>query len=291
MADKSVRPIDIVSLSGAPSAPGSGFVRIYGKTDGKIYGKNDSNTEFDLTQETNTSTGALINSATEKVTPVDADMVGLMDSAASNILKKLSWLNIKATLKAYFDTLYPSGSGTSTGTNTGDNAVNSNYSGLVSNATHTGEVTGATALTLANTAISNRTTVTAATNDFVLISDTSDSNNLKKALVSDFAGSSGTLSINAQTGTTYTLVLADAGKLVRCSNAAAITLSVPLDSSVAFPTGTVISIEQQGAGIVTVTPISGVTINPTARKTWGQNAVIQLIKVGTDTWNLINGTV
>lgn len=43
----------------------------------------------------------------------------------------------------------PSGSGTSTGTNTGDNAVNSLYSGLVSNATHTGDATGATDLTLA----------------------------------------------------------------------------------------------------------------------------------------------
>jgi hypothetical protein len=56
--------------------------------------------------ESTTTMGALINGATEKTTPVDADMVGLMDSAASNILKKLSWLNIKATLKTYFDTLY-----------------------------------------------------------------------------------------------------------------------------------------------------------------------------------------
>lgn len=56
--------------------------------------------------ETTTTTGALINGATAKTTPVDADFVGLMDSAASNILKKLSWANIKATLKAYFDTLY-----------------------------------------------------------------------------------------------------------------------------------------------------------------------------------------
>lgn len=36
------------------------------------------------------------------------------------------------------------------GTNTGDNATNSQYSGLVSNATHTGDVTGSGALTLAN---------------------------------------------------------------------------------------------------------------------------------------------
>jgi len=47
-----------------------------------------------------------INAATAKTTPVDADLFGIVDSAASNVLKKLSWLNIKATLKTYFDTLY-----------------------------------------------------------------------------------------------------------------------------------------------------------------------------------------
>ena len=56
--------------------------------------------------ETATTTGALINTTTAKTTPVDADMVGVMDSGASNILKKMSWANIKATLKTYFDTLY-----------------------------------------------------------------------------------------------------------------------------------------------------------------------------------------
>lgn len=50
--------------------------------------------------ETATTAGALINGATAKTTPVDADYVGLMDSAASNILKKLSWANLKATLIA-----------------------------------------------------------------------------------------------------------------------------------------------------------------------------------------------
>lgn len=48
--------------------------------------------------ETTTTLGSKINGATEKTTPVDADMVGLMDSAASNVLKKLSWANIKAGL-------------------------------------------------------------------------------------------------------------------------------------------------------------------------------------------------
>jgi hypothetical protein len=52
------------------------------------------------------SIGLMINGLTEKTTPVDADMFGLMDSAASNLLKKLSWTNTKATLKSYNDTLY-----------------------------------------------------------------------------------------------------------------------------------------------------------------------------------------
>lgn len=48
------------------------------------------------------------HSATSKTTPIDDDELPLLDSAAGNILKKITWSNIKATLKTYFDTLYPS---------------------------------------------------------------------------------------------------------------------------------------------------------------------------------------
>lgn len=54
----------------------------------------------------------VIHAATAKNTPVDADTLPLIDSEASNGLKKLSWANIKAALKAYFDTLYFSVTGT-----------------------------------------------------------------------------------------------------------------------------------------------------------------------------------
>jgi hypothetical protein len=67
-----------------------------------------ANKRYADTRVSVTSVGSLINGAAEKTTPVDADMLGLMDSAASNVLKKLSWSSIKARLKAYFDTLYPS---------------------------------------------------------------------------------------------------------------------------------------------------------------------------------------
>lgn len=46
------------------------------------------------------------HAATGKTTPVDADELPLVDSAASNVLKKLTWANLKATAKTYFDTIY-----------------------------------------------------------------------------------------------------------------------------------------------------------------------------------------
>lgn len=49
---------------------------------------------------------ALIHAATSKTTPVDADEFGIVDSAASNVLKKLTWANLKATLLAYFQGLF-----------------------------------------------------------------------------------------------------------------------------------------------------------------------------------------
>ena len=62
-----------------------------------------------------TTLGPTINGLVSKTTPVNADMIPLMDSAASNATKKVSWTNIKTTLKTYFDTLYI-GKSTSTGT-------------------------------------------------------------------------------------------------------------------------------------------------------------------------------
>jgi hypothetical protein len=70
-----------------------------------------------------TAFGSQVGAATSKATPVDADYLPLYDSAAANALRKLTWANVKATLKAYFDTLYQA-TGTallkSGGTMTGD---------------------------------------------------------------------------------------------------------------------------------------------------------------------------
>jgi hypothetical protein len=95
------------------------------------------------------------------------------------------------------------------------------------------------------------------------------------------------LAINAQTGTTYTPVLADNGKLVTLSNASAITLTVPTNASVAYATGAQINIEQIGAGQVTVVGDTGVTVNGTGTKLRTQWSAATLVKLGTDSWTLI----
>lgn len=69
---------------------------------------------------------ATVHASTSKATPVDADELPLSDSAASNALKKLTWANLKATLKTYFDTLYLQLSG---GTMTG--AINMGGNGII----------------------------------------------------------------------------------------------------------------------------------------------------------------
>ena len=92
---------------------------------------------------------------------------------------------------------------------------------------------------------------------------------------------------NAQTGTTYTLVLSDKDKLVTLSNASAITLTVPTNASVAYPTGSVVNIQQIGSGQVTVVGDTGVTVNATGTTTRTQWSAASLVKTATDTWTLI----
>lgn len=79
-------------------------------------------TYFD-TLYTGTPLGVIIHALTGKTTPVDADELVISDSADSNNGKKLTWANIKATLKTYFDTLYYTAN-QSTYTPTLDNTTN-----------------------------------------------------------------------------------------------------------------------------------------------------------------------
>jgi len=91
---------------------------------------------------------------------------------------------------------------------------------------------------------------------------------------------------NAQTAS-YTLVLTDKDKIIEMSTTSptANTLTVPLNSSVAFPIGSEIVVFQTGTGQTTIAGASGVTVNATpGLKLRAQWSAVTLIKRGTDTW-------
>lgn len=94
------------------------------------------------------------------------------------------------------------------------------------------------------------------------------------------------LTLNAQTGTTYTLVLTDAHKLVTLSNGSPITCTVPPNSSVAFEVGDQVNLLQLGAGQVTVAAGAGVAIRSEGSKLKlkGQYATATLVKIAADEW-------
>jgi hypothetical protein len=89
-------------------------------------------------------------------------------------------------------------------------------------------------------------------------------------------------------GASYVLVLADANRLVEMENGSANNLTIPPNSSVAFPVGTIIYISQLGAGQTTVVAGSGVTLRSAGGKTKlsVQYSMGRLIKRGTDEWYL-----
>jgi hypothetical protein len=92
---------------------------------------------------------------------------------------------------------------------------------------------------------------------------------------------------NRQTAS-YTLVLGDADKLVEINNASANNLTIPLNSSVAFSTGTQILLAQYGAGQTTIVATSGVTVrsNGAKLKLNAQYSGATLIKIAENEWYL-----
>lgn len=95
--------------------------------------------------------------------------------------------------------------------------------------------------------------------------------------------------INAQTGTTFTPALSDAGKLVTLSNAAAITVTLPSNTAVAFPIGTQIDFTGIGVGLFTIVAGSGATANGIANplKQRARYGVISAVKISTNGWLVV----
>ena len=124
-------------------------------------------------------------------------------------------------------------------------------------------ITGATAATryVGGTASGHPSTGTFAVGDFVV-------DQTGAIWVCTAAGTPGTWADSAgsgvkssqQSGSTYTFVLGDAGTVVESTGASAATFTIPPNSSVAFPVGTLIEIFQDGAGQVTIAAGAGVTL-------------------------------
>lgn len=101
------------------------------------------------------------------------------------------------------------------------------------------------------------------------------------------AGLNGGVSINTQTGTSYTLAAGDADNIVEMNNASANTVTIPTNASVPFPIGTIITITQLGAGATTVQGDTGVTVNGTSAGSAALSAQydgVSLYKRDTDVW-------
>jgi hypothetical protein len=153
-------------------------------------------------------------------------------------------------------------------TSTAGNIIVYNASGVPTSVTETGDIT-----------ISD-SGVTAIASGVVVNADISTTAAIDLGKLAD-------VSTSAQTAS-YTLVLADKNKIVEMNVGSANTLTVPLNSSVAFPVGSQINILQTGSGQTTITATGGVTINATpGLKMRAQWSSATLIKRATDGWVLI----
>jgi len=86
----------------------------------------------------------------------------------------------------------------------------------------------------------------------------------------------------------YTLVLSDANKVVELNFSSGNNLIVPTNANVAFPSGTIITLAQYGAGQVNIIGDTGVTLRSSGGKfkTAAQYSVATLYKRDTNEWYL-----
>jgi hypothetical protein len=206
----------------------------------------------------------LISALTGKTTPVDADKIPVLDSENSF---NHNWLSF-SSLKTYLSGLYAPIADVEIGAALTD--------------TDTIPVYDTSITTQKKSLVSRLWTYVEAKltlNPLILGGVTIDSNQI-------ISGARGTL-VNLQSDS-YGLLLVDAGKTVLMDKSTAQTLTIPANSSIAFPVGTLINIVQTGDGQVSVA-ITTDTLNSSGAKVklTGRYSAATLIKTTSTSWVLI----
>jgi hypothetical protein len=296
-----IKTINSTSILGSGNIAISSAVA-WGGVTGTLSNQTDLQTALDGKVDENSA----ITGATK--TKVTYDQKGLVTAGADATTADIA----DSTNKRYVTDAQSTVIGNTSGTNTGDNATNSQYSGLAASkqdtlvsATNIKTINSTSVLGSGNIAV--EPTITATTSaDYYRgdktfatlnktavalgnVDNTSDANKpVSTAQQTALDAKTNKLIVTNRQTASYTLVLGDADKLVEVNNASANNLTIPLNSSVAFATGTQILLAQYGAGQTTIVATSGVTIrsNGAKLKLNAQYSGATLIKIDTNEWYL-----
>jgi hypothetical protein len=289
------------------SVLGSGNIAIssavaWGGVTGTLSNQTDLQTALDGKVDENSA----ITGATK--TKVTYDAKGLVTAGADATTADIA----DSTNKRYVTDAQLVVVGNTSGTNTGDNATNSQYSGLAASkqdtlvsGTNIKTINSTSVLGSGNVAVEPPITATtsadyyrgdktfATLNKAAVglgnVDNTSDANKpVSTATQTALDAKTNKLVVANRQTASYTLVLSDADKLVEMNVGSANNLTVPLNSSVAFSTGTQILLAQYGAGQTTIVATSGVTIrsNGAKLKLNAQYSGATLVKIGENEWYL-----
>jgi hypothetical protein len=260
-----IKTVNNTSLLGSGNIAISSAVA-WGGVTGTLSNQTDLQTALDGKVDENSA----ITGATK--TKVTYDQKGLVTAGADATTADIA----DSTNRRYVTDAQSTVIGNTSGTNTGDNATNSQYSGL---ATSKEDVANKSTSVTTDQASNAKYPSVKAVYDWAVG---------LFATIANLALKTDKLIVANRQTASYTLVLSDADKLVEMNVGSANNLTVPLNSSVAFSTGTQILLAQYGAGQTTVVATSGVTIrsNGAKLKLNAQYSGATLVKIAENEWYL-----